>query len=89
MSTGPPKCTLIPCCTLLELMPSCSSSSRKVNDSKGAVYDQTHCTVRTMRAHVDDGLGEARVAHSRHRDEQLADQSCRTGLHVPFLASCD
>ena len=39
-----------------------------------AIDDEAHRAFGAVGAQVDDGLGEARIAHARHGDEQVADQ---------------
>ncbi len=46
----------------------------KIDAAGRAVDDDAHRPFRGMRAHVDDGALEARIAHHRHGDQQLAVQ---------------
>ena len=74
VSTGPPKWTRISSWRLLGPMFSCCSRSSKVIEPTRAVDDQPHGAVGTVGAHIDHRAGEARVAHLRHGDQQLAGQ---------------
>ena len=51
-----------------------------------AVEHQTHRAFRRVRAEIDDAVGEARVFHRRHRDQQLAGQEVGAGRLAPGFA---
>ena len=54
----------------------------KIDAAGRTVDDDAHRPFRRMRAHVDDGALEARIAHDRHGNQQLAVQIAVTGRIV-------
>ena len=55
---------------------------REIDAAHRAVDDDAHRPFGRMRAHVDDRAFEARIAHHRHRDQQLAVQIAVIGRTI-------
>jgi hypothetical protein len=61
--------------------------SRKIDAAGRPVDDDAHRPFRRMRAHINDGALEARIAHDRHGDQQPAVQVALAGRIIANAGS--